>query len=596
MRIICVILLLSIFSFKEACSSIDIDVDPGIGGFYRTQRWFPLEIIVQNDGQSINGILSTNLSGIKYELPIDLPTKSRKKVFLYLYPTTIEREIKLSLHSNKSFVSDNVSKIESLDQSTILVGILKDSELAKTYPFLEDKNYTFRVIDLLPEKLPDKWVGHDTLDIIIFDNLDPSLLSFDQKIALKNWLFSGGRLFIYGNYPNPLQDEYYKDLLPVNEIRVTTTKERYTASSELALDSNTLKKKSKTVRYLNGIPVITKLDYGLGKIVYSTIPFSSPMLKELTKDDLIHNELFHFNRKPYRNKKLVVGQDLSENISIDDDKLLLSWEYILYFLIIYVVCLIALYCFVFRKNKSYIFNLITLIFFPMLLTSIFGAMLFMSSSHNVKIDNYSLLIGSEQTRERILSNTFCILSAQKRKRLEIGIRNASFVIESANPEEVSLNDKYILTESKYASLKNMNLNPLANNSLFLRGFLESDEFIDANISWHGNSITGSITNTSQCKFQHCVVLTADSYYNLSDLDAMETIELDSEQHHGILDQKSLTKNEKRFYNLIKEVLFESVVRDQYPVLLGWTNQPVLSYSLNEKYFINTQTSLLIYYL
>ena len=62
----------------------------------------------------------------------------------------------------------------------------------------------------------------------------------------------------------------------------------------------------------------------------------------------------------------------------------------------------------------------------------------------MKIDNFSLLIGSDKFKEKILSKTFCILSAQKQKQLEIRLRNPSFVIESATPADTKEINPYSL--------------------------------------------------------------------------------------------------------------------------------------------------------
>ena len=551
--------------------------------------------------------MSTDFSGMKYEIPIDLPAKSQKAVFFYLYPTTPEHEVKIYLHSNKALILDDVSKITELDQNMIFVGILRGSNPAQSYPFLEEREYPVRIINFTSEDLPEEWPGYDALDIMIVDNLNPALLSPTQKTAFKHWLFSGGKLLLYGHYPHPLDADFYEDLLPVDVFKTITTpegnseydykQEPYINPSGLILNANTLKKDCKIVQHINGTPVIVKVDYGMGEIIYSTIPFYQPMLNELSRDDNIRKELFAHSNRPYQKSKLPVSQTLSENISVADDKLLLSWKYIFYFSVIYCGSLIALYFAVFRRKNSFVFNLITLIFFPIFFSALFGTMLFLFRSHNVKIDNFSLLIGSDQYKERIISKTFCILSTQKQKKLELGLRNPSFVIESANLiGDMRGINPYTLSQTEYPALKNIRLNPLGNRAFFFRGFLDCDAFIDADISRHANAITGSISNMSQCNFHHCVIVTEDSYYELPDLEAQETIDLSSEQHKGAMDEKTLSRQEKQFYDLIRGSLFKSVIKNRYPVLLGWSNEPVLSYSLNEKYFITTHTSLFVYFL
>ena len=584
MRILCIVIAFCLFSCKDACSSIKIDIESGLGGFYRTQQWFPLKVILHNDGQDICGTLSTDFSGMKYEIPIDLPAKSKKKVSFYLYPNKSEHEIKISLHSNESLIFDDVSKITELDKNIIFVGVLRGSNLAKEYPFLEDSEHLTRVINLTLAELPEEWAGYDALDIMIVDNLNPDLLSSDQKSAFKHWLFSGGKLLLYAHSSPTLDSGFYEDLLPVNLF-------------ETNLYDNGNKKDSKIIQYVDGTPVIVRSNYGMGEIIYSTIPFYSPMLRELAKNDNIHKELFAHNNRQIQSRKLSVTESLSESISMDEDKILLSWKYISYFSIIYCGGLVALYFTVFRRKNSFTFHLITLFLFPIFFSALFGTILFLLRDHNVKIDNFSLLIGTDQFKKKILSNTFCIVSAQKQKELELGLRNHSFVIEPSHLiGGVNVFNSYTQTQTENSTLGNIRVNPLENRSFLFRGILETDEFIEADISWLENSITGTISNMSQCSFDNWMIVTGNSYYVLSDLGAEESIDLNCEQHKGVMDERSLSRKEKLFYDLIKSTLHESVIKGRYPVLLGWSNEPILSYSLNEKYFITTHTSLFVYFL
>ena len=584
MRILCIVIAFCLFSCKDACSSIKADIESGLGGFYRTQQWLPLKVILRNDGQDIRGTLSTDFSGMKYEIPIDLPAKSSKKVFFYLYPNKPEHEIKISLHSNGSSIFDDVTKITELDKNIIFVGVLRGSNLAKEYPFLEDSEHLTRVINFTPADLPEEWAGYDALDILIIDNLNPDLLSSDQKSAFKHWLFSGGKLLLYAHSSTTLDSGFYEDLLPVNLF-------------EMNIYDNGNKKNSKIIQYIDGTPAIVKANYGMGEVIYSTIPFYSPMLSELAKDDNIHKELFARNNRQIQSRKLSVTESISESISMGEDKILLSWEYIFYFSIIYCGGLVALYFTVFRRKNSFTFHLIALFLFPIFFSALFGTILFLFRDHNVKIDNFSLLIGTDQFKKKILSNTFCIVSAQKQKKLELGLRNHSFVIEPSQlVGGVNAANPYTQTQTEYSTLENIRVNPLENRSFFFRGVLETDEFIEADISWLENSITGNISNMSQCSFDNCMIVTGNSYYVLSDLGAEESIDLSSEQHKGVMDERSLSRKEKLFYDLIKSTLHESVIKGRYPVLLGWSNEPILSYSLNEKYFITTHTSLFVYFL
>ena len=92
--------------------------------------------------------------------------------------------------------------------------------------------------------------------------------------------------------------------------------EQYINTSGLILNDKILKEDCKIIHHFNGTPVIVKTDYGMGEIIYSSMPFYSPMLSEVSKNDNIHKELFSHNNRPYQKRKLYISQSLSETVSI----------------------------------------------------------------------------------------------------------------------------------------------------------------------------------------------------------------------------------------------------------------------------------------
>lgn len=93
-----------------------------------------------------------------------------------------------------------------------------------------------RIRAMAPRELPARWQGLEAVDVIVWDDADPSTLSPQQIQALVDWVRSGGRLLITaGRNWRMIAESPLADALPV---RLTGAEERREAQEFLDLIEN----------------------------------------------------------------------------------------------------------------------------------------------------------------------------------------------------------------------------------------------------------------------------------------------------------------------------------------------------------------------
>lgn len=93
-----------------------------------------------------------------------------------------------------------------------------------------------RVRSMSPRELPARWQGLEAVDVIVWDDADPSALSAQQIEALADWVRSGGRLLLTaGRTWRALAESPLAEILPV---RISGAEERSEAQEFLDIIDN----------------------------------------------------------------------------------------------------------------------------------------------------------------------------------------------------------------------------------------------------------------------------------------------------------------------------------------------------------------------
>ena len=192
--------------------------------------WTPVTVTVENKGPGISGVLqivTKDASGdpVSYARGVSLATGAKKRLFFYLSPGTFKSTFEISLVSKKGPEATEQGMMRVVERGEVLVGIVQDrvGHLGTAGLNLllsssgQGRTARFHLGAVYADDLPDHWYGYEGLDLLVWIRPDFSSLTTRQRTALKNWVFSGGRLLLsVGPNWQEVQGSFLDDLLPVS--------------------------------------------------------------------------------------------------------------------------------------------------------------------------------------------------------------------------------------------------------------------------------------------------------------------------------------------------------------------------------------------
>jgi hypothetical protein len=198
-----------------------------LGGHTRVGSWLAIAVDLANDGPALGGELrldTGSASGVRYSLPVDLPTQSQKRYVLYAQPpNAFVSKSKVVLYgTDGKTIADRPIEFTSHDPNQLLVGVVAD----KPAPIVGGlglqpgpTGIAPAIVSLAPEDLPERSEALAPLDRLIWQDVDPSRLSTEQLNALRTWLGSGGRLVVIGGTAGAgVLASFPDDLLPYRPL------------------------------------------------------------------------------------------------------------------------------------------------------------------------------------------------------------------------------------------------------------------------------------------------------------------------------------------------------------------------------------------
>lgn len=185
-------------------SDLSLDVQAGYDGYYQEGQWVPLRVQVSNDGPDVDAVLravddASFAAEVVYSRPIELPSGSRKEVFLYFsndgYVSSLDVEL---VANNRRLASTNVL-LRQVGLGDVLYGILSDnpsafSDLGLVAPISGNAQVAVLTVDDLPP-VAEAWRA---LDVLVFSDVDTGQLNAQQREAMHAWVTSGGRVIVSG--------------------------------------------------------------------------------------------------------------------------------------------------------------------------------------------------------------------------------------------------------------------------------------------------------------------------------------------------------------------------------------------------------------
>ncbi len=184
---------------------ITLTARAGFDGYYKDTRWVPMRITVANDGPDARGTLQVtvarnNAAELVIARPVELPTQSRREIFLYIPTEGFVSSLQVKLVDGKDELAQPASvRMVQVGSSDLLYGVLAGS--ASAYNVLTDvdplSGAAF-VAELELEDLPPVSIAWQSLDVLVLSDVDTGAFTPEQRTSMAGWVASGGRLLVAG--------------------------------------------------------------------------------------------------------------------------------------------------------------------------------------------------------------------------------------------------------------------------------------------------------------------------------------------------------------------------------------------------------------
>ena len=220
-----VVLLTSVAaaSAQETSPVITLQVDAGYDGLFRENDWFPLLVDVANDGGDVAGRLvlrpatSGNAFTNTFSTPVDMPAGSRKSVFLYVTARSFATEARVEFLDDDqlTLAAEQVPLRSVLAQDQLHVVLTGSSAGSVDLTGVGPGGYNVFQANWQIQNLPDHVAALETIDTLLFSDIDTGTITAGQQQALADWVTGGGHLIVTGGANWQATASGLMDLLPL---------------------------------------------------------------------------------------------------------------------------------------------------------------------------------------------------------------------------------------------------------------------------------------------------------------------------------------------------------------------------------------------
>ena len=189
----------------EQAVSVTLTARGGFDGYYKEERWVPLRVTVGNDGPDMQGSLQVSVprnsggADVVVSRQVDLPTQSRREVFLYVPVEGYLTSMTVSLVSGKREIATATVRLTQTGAGDLIFGVLAgDASAFNVLADVDPISGSAYVAHLEPADLPpESYVWH-ALDVLVISDIDTGVFTPEQRAALAGWVAAGGRLIVAG--------------------------------------------------------------------------------------------------------------------------------------------------------------------------------------------------------------------------------------------------------------------------------------------------------------------------------------------------------------------------------------------------------------
>jgi hypothetical protein len=305
----------------EGGRSFSMDVRAGIlrSGSSYTSGWLPVRVRIRNSGDDFRAeLLALNSSGtytVRRRIFIQAGTKKTIWLYMYVGEYAGEREISdewisVSMVRGERVLHPPVKRNIAVGASSRVGGycynilVLADKTRKDVLQLLQsaqiDYNGNTEAYITWPKPpakdspldLPDRAIGYNSVDLIVFNEFDFNKLTPRQRQAIREWVFAGGKVLLSPGSADWLRSEFIRSLVPISQENIVQPKEmeRLPSLEEQCGRFNTKVKfnvyevkKSKSLELTDlfrnhkpSVPIFSMARAGCGRVFFLSVDIGKP--------------------------------------------------------------------------------------------------------------------------------------------------------------------------------------------------------------------------------------------------------------------------------------------------------------------------------
>ena len=293
----------------ESKQEISIVAEAGFDGLYKAEYWVPVNVTIANSGLDVDGLLQVVVGSgpaddeVLYTSPIQLPNGSNKQhtFFVYLPGYTGNITVHLVDEEGQPLGAATTDPLTLLALEDLNYGVVTtDPAEFNILEQFEGSRSIAAVAYLSLEDLPEVASAWNSLDVLIFHNVDTGQLTSAQLAAMRAWLEVGGQIVVSGGAGWQKAAAGLSSLLPVTILGNETWQDLPALREEADkpfrdpgsyLVTKNLLVTGEALILENGVPLLARREYGRGAVYFLALDPALPPMADWDGSALIWSQI-----------------------------------------------------------------------------------------------------------------------------------------------------------------------------------------------------------------------------------------------------------------------------------------------------------------
>jgi hypothetical protein len=521
-----------------AQSAITLDVLAGYGGSYRVSEWYPVTVVISNDGPDVQGVLEWDYPGnsqpLVFERAVDLPRGARKRLTFYALSNDFMRNAEVRLLVDGNLRHREQIRLSPIEAERMVVGVLSsDSALLNSLNAVTPVNASgTTVVRMEPDLLPDNAMALTGIDALFVHDIATAELSQAQRSALELWVRLGGSLVVSGGVTAERTVPGLRDLLPVTvgelepDIPLSVLARLPWAPADApALDQTTTINRVQLrpdAEALDSSNLLTTHGIGAGQVIFSA--FDIEVLRTWTSEaDLWVNALDEVPSVALASAFRWQNRNMLPNVLELPELQLPSFWVILLFILGYIVAVGPLNFFILRRIRRIDLAWLTIPATVIVFVIATYSTSFMLRGFTPQVLQVAVVQGFEGSPHSKATSFMGIFSPRR------GVYTVDFESEalvSTGRFDMNRFDEAPLRWTDGGTrLRDALVDVSSLRSFVVEQSLENPVQVQSNLDHGAQRIAGTVQNTSALPLQDALLIADDSVQQLGTLEPGDTREI-----------------------------------------------------------------------